>query len=258
MKLKFSVFTNSCIFVQWILNSFIPNYPDYKERHVPCIKLVRSNNINITNLPIFRQSTPPQSTVSLTLRTVQAIDPGSRSDYLSRSPIVTNFLTKLGFATTPEHAMAWLSCTGLKTGCHAELMKIWRILLTIWNMKILKYVDVMWWGQHFYKCSDSQCKRCRQRTKTQTLTLKSHDDWYKSLKSRKSNSNTFSSSVGNDFLQSFLISLWIFCLTVCRVRHAMNRRVKSAQTAAARPQPHPAGRECWLWTTLGHHFQVTN
>ena len=76
------------------------------------------------------------------------------------------------------------------------------------------------------------------QTKTQTLTLKSHDDWYKSLKSRKSNSNTFSSSVGNDFLlQFFLISLWIFCFTVCRVRHAMNRRVKSAQTAAATPHP---------------------
>ena len=61
--------------------------------------------------------------------------------------------------------------------------------------------------------------------------------------------------MGNDFLiQFFLISLWIFCFTVCRVRHAMNRRVKSAQTAAA--TPHPA-RERML-TTLGHHFQVTN
>ena len=96
-------------------------------------------------------------------------------------------------------------------------------------------------------------------TKTPTLTLKSHDDVYKSLKSRKSNSNTFSSSVGNDFLiQFFLISLWIFCFTVCRVRHAMNRRVKSAQTAAAWPHHIRPGRECWLVTTLGHHFQVTN
>ena len=82
------------------------------------------------------------------------------------------------------------------------------------------------------------------QTKTQTLTIKSHDDWYKSLKSRKSNSNTFSSSVGNDFLiQFFLISLWIFCFTVCRVRHAMNRRVNSkiCTNSSRLATPHPAG-----------------